>query len=448
MEENKDDKKYTFVQETVKKKPLNKRKLFKRTLVTVGMAILFGLVACLTILLIEPIIDKALNPEEISKVEFPEDEEVSVDQLLTEETVKLQEEAEMDATLQEAFEEGREEAQQELSQKKEQSVGEITLENYDSIYGQLRSLANSCSGFTATIISITEEENWLQGAYLNENRTAGIILADNTAEYLILGDISGMPSSEQYRVKLSDGYLAKADLKARDRATGLAVFAVAKMGLPEATAEAISLAKLGTSTKGVEVGSPVLAIGAPQGTMGSIAYGMITASAKPLTLVDAVYNVLLTDMVGTSSASGAVIDFQGNVIGIITAGAKASFDTDTIAILGITDIKKLITNLSNGDKWGMVGVKGMDVTIEANQSDGVPFGAYVSEVMTQSPAMRAGIQNGDVIVSIGETAVHAFSDFQNAVLLLDADEILPIKVMRFNGNEYIEMELQITLGGE
>ena len=58
-----------FMKETIKQRPINKRKLMRRLLITVGMAVIFGLVACFTILIIEPIITERLNPKEEEKLE-------------------------------------------------------------------------------------------------------------------------------------------------------------------------------------------------------------------------------------------------------------------------------------------------------------------------------------------------------------------------------------------
>ena len=78
-----EEKKYEFVHETIKKKPVNKKKLLRRTVLTAALAVVFGLVACVTFLLIEPVINNVLNPEKISKVEFPEEKkEVKPQELL------------------------------------------------------------------------------------------------------------------------------------------------------------------------------------------------------------------------------------------------------------------------------------------------------------------------------------------------------------------------------
>ena len=77
-----------FMVEKIKVKPVNKKKLIRRTLITISMAIIFGMVACVTFLVLEPVISNWLNPEEEPQVEmvvFPEDrEEMSPEEMLAE----------------------------------------------------------------------------------------------------------------------------------------------------------------------------------------------------------------------------------------------------------------------------------------------------------------------------------------------------------------------------
>ena len=75
-----------FMIEKIKERPVNKKKLLRRTLITVSMAVIFGLVACFTFLVLEPVISNWLYPEEEPQVVvFPEDQdEMSPEQMLAE----------------------------------------------------------------------------------------------------------------------------------------------------------------------------------------------------------------------------------------------------------------------------------------------------------------------------------------------------------------------------
>ena len=95
-----------------------------------------------------------------------------------------------------------------------------------------------------------------------------------------------------------------------------------------------------------------------------------------------------------------------------------------------------------------MGISGMDVTTEANQEMGVPYGAYVREVEMNSPAMLAGIQRGDVIVEIGDSSIENFNNYTATLLRLEAGQTVKVTVQRLSQNSYREMEMEITLGTE
>lgn len=151
----------------------------------------FGLVACVTFLLIEPVINNVLNPEKISKVEFPEEKkEVKPQELLTEESVARQEVQRQEAAV--------EEAKEEAIQSATTAFG---IDQYKELYQDLYAYAQDSMDFMVSVIGISEMQDWLQGTFENENTTAGLILADNTAELLILADTGSMGNASQYYVR-------------------------------------------------------------------------------------------------------------------------------------------------------------------------------------------------------------------------------------------------------
>ena len=425
----------SFVSETIKEKPINKKKLLRRTMTTVGLAIIFGLIACLTFFLMEPVINGIVNPTEITKVSFPEEtEELKPEELLTEEEIAQQEES-----LQEVVEAAK-------KMVKSEQFGNKALDNYRDIYTQLQSLAEEASAAIVTVIAISEKQNWFAGTTENENTAAGLILAENGAEMLILADVNHFSNAHEYRVRFCDKNIVEAQLKEKDAQTGLGVYAVKLSDLPKETAQVIEKTKLGTSTSRNMVGSPALTIGAPYGTSGSLSYGMITTIEKKLTLNDAIYNVIMTDMGKSQNASGVIINLRGEVIGVVTQSADTASATGTIAALGISDIKPLIEKLSNDEKRAYIGIRGMDVTELAHEETGVPYGLYVSEVVTESPAMVAGIQNGDVIVSISGKKINSYSDYKASILSIQPETIVEVVLMRFDGTKYSDIKKEIMTG--
>ncbi len=427
----------SFVTETIKDKPVNTKKLFRRTVTTVVLAVVFGLIACLTILLIEPVINKILNPEEITKVEFPEEEqEVKPEELLTEESVAQREES-----LQEVVE-----AAKEVVEKGQTNV--TSIEIYEQVYADFQALAKKCEKSIATVVGISEQQDWFQGTTENQNMTSGLIVAENGVEVLILADANNVQNAHEYHVRFHDKRMVEAQLKEKDEQTGLAIFAVRLFDMEETTRDSVVIAELGNSTSERIVGSPIIGIGSPYGMTDSVAYGTIVSKSPKINMADAVYNMLITDVALPENASGALINLKGEVLGFITQTTNAEVSGQTQAAIGISDIKTLIAKLSNGEKRAYIGIKGMDVTDDAHEETGVPYGVYVSEVVTGSPAMNAGILNGDVIVNIGNHSVTSFREYRAGVLALQPQAMVEVTLLRFDGTEYKEIKLEITTGEE
>lgn len=425
-----EEKEYEFVHETIKKKPVNKKKLLRRTVLTAALAVVFGLVACVTFLLIEPVINNVLNPEKISKVEFPEEKkEVKPQELLTEESVARQEVQRQEAAV--------EEAKEEAIQSATTAFG---IDQYEELYQDLYAYAQDSMDFMVSVIGISEMQDWLQGTFENENTTAGLILADNTAELLILADTGSMENANQYYVRFCDKQMTEAHIKQKDSQTGLTILAVSKDEIHSTTMEEIRIAELGISGDDAIVGQPVIAIGAPQGTYGSVSYGMITANKGRLNLTDASYNLLTTDLNTGTAPSGVLISLEGKVLGVMAGSVSGQ----PLTVFGISDIKTLIAKLSNNEKRAYFGIKGVDVTDDAHKEMNVPYGAYVTEVVSQSPAMRAGVSNGDIITKIGDHLISSYKEYRAVIMSLSPQNVVEMTVMRFDGTEYKEVILEIT----
>lgn len=423
----------SFMSETIKEKPVNKKKLFRRTIITAFSALVFGAVACFTFLVLEPVVSNWLYPEEITKVEFPEEEEeILPEEMLTENV--LQEELQADI---------REQVEELASQESETT---LTVESYEQIYQSLKNIAVAASNFMVTVKGTVSEVDWLQDTNEIENVVSGVIIADNGVEFLILADITGLEDSETYSVTFANNKVAEAVLKEKHTPTGIGVFGVEHDKLSKVDMAGIEIAVLGNSSITGQIGKPVIAIGRPLGQNNSLLYGMISAKSTALNSVDSVYQVIDTDMNSCANSSGVIINLDKEVIGIITNSALNNKNHPFISAMGISDLKQLIEKLSNGEKIPYLGIKGMDVSTEAHEELNVPYGAYVSEVEMQSPAMEAGILNGDIIIQVEEEVIDTFFEYKNVLMNYRPDDLITLKLLRFTGSEYTEMEVVIQVG--
>lgn len=425
-----------FMKETIKQRPLNRRKLLRRTMITAAMAIVFGLVACLTFLLLEPVISNRLHPEEepetvVFEPETQEDEILPED-MLTEET-------------QEALPESSPAVLVDSQIEQVLSKMELGVDDYLSMTGAVRDVAKQVENSVVTVVGITSDTDWFDNEYQNEHIVSGVVIADNGKELLLLVQVKSLKAAELLEVEFINGDTYVAEMKAEDVHTGLGILAVSKSVMKSDTLEIAIPVTLGTSSNVNLPGNPIIAIGSPMGTEHSISVGVVTSSSKAIRLPDASYKRIETDIYGSTSASGILVNLRGQLIGMIDMSYNDSDMKNLIGGIGISELKKLIEGLSNDKAFAYFGVYGMDVTQKANEEMQVPFGAYIREVIMDSPAMQAGIQSGDVIVRMGESEISSYQDLVHLLYEYLPDTEVPVTIMRQGPSGFEEMDVTVTL---
>lgn len=437
MEDNRNQNNSDFMRETIKQRPLNRKKLIRRTLITAAMAVIFGLVACVTFLLLEPVISNRLYPEEepdqIVFVEETEENEILPEDMIVDESQMQPEPTEAPA-----LEDNQ--IAQVLSEMK------LGTEDYISLVNGLNDVAKEIQKSIVSVVGVTSDIGWLDNVYESEGVVSGVVVADNGRELLILANINSIKDADSLKVAFADDLEYEAIIKKKDANTGYAIISIYKSAMKETTVHMAKAVSLGSSASSNLVGIPVIALGRPIGTENSICYGNITSIGNSIRLPDSNYKFLTTDIYGSTGASGVVINLRGQVIGMIDMSYNASDMRNMISAVGITELKGLVENLSNNRSIAYFGVYGADVTREAYEELGVPFGAYITEIDMDSPAMDAGIQSGDVIIRMGETEIAGYQDLVKALLAVRPEETVKVGLMRQGPEGYIEMETDAELG--
>ena len=425
LEEKRD---FEFMTERVKERPLNKRKLLRKTIITVTMAVIFGLIACVTFLVLEPVFSNWLYPgEEIEMIEIPQDtDEVLPEDMLVHEESML------------------EQTEQVINSLKNEM--QLNPSSYQELYSSIYALTQELNAAMVTVISVSQDIDWFNDPYENKGQTTGFLFADNNRELMILVMSRELTVGEELKVTFANGDQATAAIKGTDTETGLTVLAVEKDALVETTTESIQFINLGRSAGARLTASPVVAIGRPLGKQNSVVFGMITSEDTVLSLTDANYKLLTTDIYGSTDATGLLINMDGQVIGVINQSYNNKTAANLISAIGITELKLVLQRMSNGFENSYLGIKGTDVPEEIAVSLKVPQGAYVTGIVMDSPAMAAGIQSGDVIVQMGKLEIRSFKDYTEAVRQKNPGEVVEMVVMRQGQQTYRMVNLEVTMG--
>lgn len=432
MESNGND----FLIEKIKERPINRKKLVRRIIITVSMAVIFGFVACLTFFLLEPVFSSHLNPEEEPiLIEFPE--EISTEEVLPEDMFETEEDMALEKEISEV-------PVQLPEDQIEQVLSNIELDSkdYESMYSSLAKIASENEGCLVTVSALTEDTDWWGNSYERAGISSGIIVADNGRELLIL---SQPVSADRIQVEFCDKCQVEAKIKGQDKETGYMILSVSIYEISADTRKVFQVARIGSSLGKAMVGKPVIAAGSPMGISNSVNYGIITSNSEVISQVDRNYKLLSTNIYGSSKPSGVLFNLNGEVVGFIDNRFNASDRGQLLSAVGITELKRVIERLSNGEAIPYFGVKGTDVTVNANETLGVPFGAYITQIEMDSPAMQAGIQSGDVITGMGDNIIENFSSFSKILYEKSPDTELNVTLMRQSPEGYTEMEVMVTL---
>ena len=426
MEEINNQEEYELIRERIKTRPINRKKLIRRTVITAAMAVIFGVLACITFIVLEPVFSNMLTPEEepvASEVKIPIDEE----EILPEDMI---------------LEEEEETTTQIIYQEKERTT--TVLEDYNELYDEIYNLSKVCQKSVVKVAGVNQDVDWFNDAYESKEVTSGLIIANNGIELLILTDGSVIKNSENIDVTFFNELVTGAVLKETDKNTGLAIIAVPVDNLTATLLDPDIIAKLGNSKTNRLLAAPVIAVGRPVANVISLEQGMITSKSNIINLVDNNYEMFTTDMRGYDASNGVIFNMSGEVLGIIWQ-KNGALDKNTLNAIGISDLKRTIERMSNGKKRAYLGIRGTDVTLEAINL-GVPVGAYVLEIDMESAAMKAGIQSGDVITKIDGFEITSYTVFTEAIGLHDPGDEVTVTVKRQSGEEYKEMDITVILG--
>ena len=402
---------YSFIQETIKKEKGAVRKgLFRMA----GFGLVFGVSACVSFSALKPAMDSFFkeNPE---KVTIPAEEEPAED---------IPKETEPEEVVQQT----------------------LDADSYRQMQRSLTSIAVKANRSVVEVVGVEETLDWMAETSDYKRSVSGVIVADNGRELLILGKSSVVKGAQKLLVIFNDGSSCPAVLKKSDGNLGLGIFAVNRSEIKDATWAQIETAVLGSSNA-VSKGDVAIVIGKPFGYAGAMGFGSIASGKNTLDLADGQYRLINTDIAGSKNGSGFIVNLQGEVIALIDQGTAEEGSTELVTGYGITDIKTVIEQLSNGKGVPYIGIYGVDVTEEIEEQ-GIPKGLYVKNVDADSPAMAAGIQSGDVIMSVGDINVQTYTAYHQALTASSVGSEVKITGQRQGGDGYVDIEFNVTIGSK
>ena len=330
---------------------------------------------------------------------------------------------------------------------------ETSSSGSSSSSSNVASVVNEVMPSVVSITSTIQSSNYYGfGTQESEGAGSGFIVAKTKDNLMIATNNHVVSDATSLTVGFVDDTTAKATVVGTDSSADLAVISVKIKDIKDSTASKIKVATLGSSDD-LKVGEEVVAIGNALGYGQSVTTGVVSAKNREVSLTDGTMNLLQTDAaINPGNSGGVLINMDGQVVGINNAKLEDTSVEGMGYAIPITTAKTILTDLMNANSVStkdaaFLVVVVRDINESYSSALGIPSGIYVSQVVSGSPAEKAGISAGDVITKFEGNNVSTMSGLKEKLALKKANTKVKITFKRANqSGTYEEKTVTVTLG--
>ena len=270
---------------------------------------------------------------------------------------------------------------------------------------------------------------------------SGVIV---TADGYIITNNHVVSEATQVTVSLPDKREFEAKVIGTDPKTDVAILKIDGTDLP-----LIPLANSDTA----RVGDIVLAIGNPFGIGQTVTMGIISATGRNHVGIADYEDFIQTDAaINPGNSGGALVDIEGDLVGINTAIISRSGGYQGIGFAIPTNIAKVVLDaiVKHGKMIrGWLGISVQEVTSQIASEFGLkkPGGALIVEVSPRSPAAKAGLRRGDIIVRYGDDAIEEATSLKNLIADTPINKKVTLTVWREGKNTEVTVVIKEEVPG-
>lgn len=433
MDTNKKEEEYSFIQEKIVPRTKNtKKRLVRCTCFTILLGVIFGVVSSLVYNVSNHLILKWNHSTEKEPIllekEKQEEPEVSEQPDTSENPVQSEEPAKKleDIDIYRAYD----------------------VKSYQKQYAVMRNVADKCRYSMVTVSAIEKVTGWFE---MENSKTGyGLIIRNDENYVYILCNYEKIKGVKKIEVAFYNQESVRASFVTSNKESSLALLKIKSYVITERTRNKIEEIELGESFQS-SAGVPVLGLGAPDGTLGSIAIGYITTPRIDQYIVDGKLGIYHTSIIENQYAEGFFVNLAGQVVGFITHHYKGKTDQNTMSFLGIARLKGIIQGMLNEKERAYLGIKVCELSSNDLKKLNAHYGIYVTDVIADSPAFKKGIRVGDVITEIDNVSISSVTALMEKLSEKESGDEIEIQVMRQTKVEYpkamfVNRKITITLG--
>lgn len=452
------DKEFEFIKEQVIPK---KRKKFRKWLIpffmTFFMAIMFGIVAALTFCLAEPRLYELLHKDDQNPFVIPtptplgrgdEDDRKEGEDLVDDSedpntgnlptTVPNNE--------QPNGQEGKD-----LNGHSSDSVepGPVIIEaidadidDYLTMFSDIRRLTDEVGKSILTVSSIIDGKDWFGNPIEKRIYTTGLVVENSGTNIMLLVSLDRIKDASSIKIEINDTTVIDAMLHDYESELNLAVISVNIADIPKRVLSNIAVARIGESYT-LAVGDPIMAMGSPNGYPQSVDMGIVSSKGSLLSITDYEIDFYNTNIITNNESDGVIVNFKGEVVGLLTRTLKEGLNEELSTVVGISKVKSYIDRMVSQTPRIYCGVIAENLPQVAMANYNVTRGVYVYEVQKDSPAFKAGIMSGDIILNVGDRLISNMNNFYNAISDHEHGTQVAFKIRRTSSGK--ELELNVVL---
>lgn len=459
-EVNKDNKKFEFIKEQILPKKRKKfRKWFIPFLMTIFMAIIFGLVAALTFCVTEPRLYSLLHKDSDNPFSLPSptpSDPYDKDNNIGEENPKENPDESSDenpdtnpydnhqptAT---PIVDGANEQNDIIDEQNSVIIKSIDADTEDfiSMYSDIMKIRKEMSKSVLTVSSIIDGKDWFGNPIEKRIYSSGVIVEKNDENIMLLVSLDRVRAASSIKIELNDTLSVDATIHDYESELNLAIISINSDDVPIKTLNMLSVANMGESYT-LSVGSPIIAMGSPNGYPQSVDMGIITSIGSIVSITDYELDLFNTNILFNSESDGIIVNLKGEVIGLITRTLKRDLNKELSTIVGISEIKSYIDRMISQTPRIYTGIIAENIPQTGVTSD-TTRGVYIYEVRKDSPAFNAGLMSGDIILSVGHRVVINMSNYYSAISSYEPGAEVIFKIKRTSHISDKEMEIKVVL---
>ncbi len=426
---------YQFMRETIKKRPADRRRLFRKGLMLFIGGVFFGLCAAGAFIWALP---------EFAERFAEEKGLVSAVKLTTASSEEQASSEEKESTVSNTDSYTYVQGETSLTQ----DTGSLEkdtdpLIKYQQIYRRVLDVAKKPRKALVRVTGTSGQSDLLDASILHYEEGEGIIFLESSSCIYILTNWEPSEKTSSLQVTFADSSTARAHLCQTDDATGLSVMWVRTSELSDSTKKAISVVSLAQSFA-PEQAEPVIAIGSPSGEFDGVLYGIVTSTSGRFSAADAEYQLMTTNIQGCISSKGVLINTKGEIVGVIKKNIRE--DVNVIQAFSIAQLRSRIEQMTNKQAPRYLGIYGVSIPEAKAASLGISKGIYIEKVDKDSPAMAAGIQRGDIITALNGNPISDMQEYSTYLQSCENGLEISMQISRYSGDgELGEVELTVKV---